>query len=443
MKKEDKKNVQIRIKEKEPAIPIETYEYAERLVDPEGHDPALCPCPVPVRLTCIKKRLVIDLKDAYAATGGGAGEAYGVFQADPVNTLQLTTTVTDTDNSEPFTFSAICPADAPDSSKQGQETPCASSQGLHNSIRQIGTRNAQGFISQYIERGATFSVTFIHNDQGKTLRCFVMEDRTSSGNGQSVRADSGPVTAGHSVTIPGVTIADPSENLYFSATGPGTEWTVIITPTTGTARWVGDTNKLMSYGMNIFEDVPKAEYGRVTAMGMLGSYHGSDLQNGGDKTCAKVSQWFSLPDSNVYESIADLPNDVNEGPLKEGFHMHWVPSQLADLEPKGIADQRDHMFRYAFALKADDITQSFRIKITMHYEYFSTTSSYGSMTFPPPGLGTSVMLDYINTKIPCCTDNHDHRAKKMLDYVARKSKDGLKYVLQHPEALMEVAALAL
>jgi len=424
-----------------------SYDYALRLVDPEGHDAALSPAPVTVRSTAVKSKKVLDLRDAYTTTSG-PGTAFGVITASPSGTLTLTTRSTDPLSAVGITWSMQSSPAGPIS--KFNPVHMESSVARHDASTQVAiTAPGSG------GPGPVQRIGFNSNTETFDLK---LEHTGNYDLGFSLWAGSltgitpYKICDGHcgpsGVVIPAEKYPSNQYNVFwFDLCGPGVQWSASFVPSSGSTL----THNLLSSeplvtvtNMDVLSDIPALEFYRVTALGVLITYQGSDISNGGRIACAKVSKWWTPDESDVLDSIAKLPNDCHEGALKNGAHMHWVPSSIDDLIPRhSDAESDDHLFRYVFAINADDVTQSTRLMLTMHIEYYSTSPSYGSMNYCPDAQGLSLMLAYVNSKIPVCTENDTHLTEKMLKHVKSGAKYGLKTVLAHPELLSSALAMLL
>lgn len=417
--------------------------YAERLVDPETQDASLSPCPVVIRGNPIKDRMVIDLADHYTAAGNGSGSAYGIISSTPDNTLQLTTITPDVPDSKPLSCNFSGTA------LNNDGTAWKNAEGIHNGMRQEAipvpnTGNVSVFQIDFNQAG-TYEFVFDHNQKGVSLG---MNVRTQVGTSSPSNVIATRVVGGvpESVAISGIVADYIWVEVYSTGTNYLYTGTMTIYPSPGppaaTIAFTNSSRRQTMYQFDLLSDVPSLEFYRVTALGMLGTYSGSNLSNGGRLACAKVTRFYEIDESSILEAISKLPNDSYNGPLKDGFHMHWIPGTIDDLQPRGSDDQtKEPLFQYVFAIKADDRSQSFRLQLTIHMEYFSTSAVYGAMRYCPSAQGLSPMLEYLN-RLPVATENSLHMIPKLLAVLASKGAQGLGWALSHPQEIERAVTLA-
>jgi hypothetical protein len=426
---------------KNSSVSAPVYEYAQRLVDPEGATSGLSPCPVSCRALAIKKKVILDMSTAYSSTSG-AGTAFGYINADPSNLIELSTRASDVLDGEKITYLVKSDPAAADSSQVANLKDAPGNQATHGPLSALGvpesgTGEAAAVSINTNTAAYTASFSVSHAGAGMTLRIEMWVAGLAS---KIWGVEVGPNTQ---VEISSLTVASfTAMHVYFKATGPGVKWSVVQNPTSGTSRLYINDGMTTKTTLGLFENVKQAEYYRITAMGVLGTYMGSDQFNGGRLAAGRVSKFWRPKTTDALDELADLPNDVHQGPLKNGFHLHWIPSTVGELSPVGISEKNSHLTRFAFALSAADVAQAFRIQITCHVEYYTTEALYGNMSFTPEPYGLGTMIAYLNQKVPVATENDFHLVKKALEHVRSAGKSGLRWILDHPEELLKAASMA-
>lgn len=408
--------------------------YANRLIDPEGSDASLSPSPVPIRSTAVKTKIVTDVKGNYVG-----GKVYGEIRPTLENTLQLTTVATSNKDLNPISLA------------------CNVNVSGVTYFNMDGGTATKEFVQVSKDDGAGFPMWSIGYNAITTLDISVtnLSDvpiswryHASAGLAAPATLASGKCGAfGHKNVSGFATSSSYDKSWIACSVDHGVSALIsvnaVVTATGGGQGLLGSLTNMTTLSTTVLNDVKELEMYRVTAIGMLGTYQGSDLANGGRLACGKVMRDWSPDVVQAIDAIAKLPNDSYEGALKNGFHMHWQPASLNDLNPRTPQDGPDDapLFKYCFALQADDPTQSFRLMVTVHVEYYSTSPAYGPMHYSPPAQGLAVMLEYVARSVPVCTANDDHLIKKILNRVKSAGKNGLRYVLEHPEMLAQLAAI--
>lgn len=421
-------------------------DYAYRLIDPDGHDPKLAPSPVPIRGTAVKTRLVQDLKSRYVG-GGTEGALYGEVLPTLDNTVSLSSNaavtpavIGTTPQSVVLTGNATPQWSGVNA---GSLTGGASMNMTFDSV--IGTSffvtSQSGVHSPY------FDLT--HGAIGHALDVRVQLSRANYVSEVSTTATS--IQAGQTtrITLPISSWASAGPTGYITVearSSNGGTFDYRLYGNSGTPDlffgYPQDQSTTQVVPLEILADVADLQTFKLTALGILGSYQGSDLANGGRVACARVPRSWSPDEDDILSAIAKLPYDSYEGALKDGFHMHWQPSSVSDLIPEdGVTDSAPPLYKYVFAIAADDKTQSFRLRVTAHVEYFSTSSAYGAMNYAPSGESLAVMLHYLAESVPLATSNDSHLREKLMRLVKGAGKSGIRYVLAHPELLGSLSAL--
>jgi hypothetical protein len=423
--------------------------YIEQLIDAEGHPATRGPSPTPWRCTPVKAYLNLKVSDRYVIDAGGKGQFYAEVFPSMTRTVVQSANIPEPVSSDPIMIKGggWLRSDL----LQDLDYGIMSRRCLQNAARQ--SNGAFGFAIEGVldPTNATFQMTLDDETQG-TAECQIGYSTPSSSTfvelitfqelipGRQVALPfTIPINAsvimlrfqalGDYADRPFADAFDFVANLAFLAGGVGCP-NIITLGTSTTFDLLNDVNDLRMYTLRAFE--------------VRGTYMGSDLSNGGRLAVAKVPTEWSVIGPNALEEIAKLPYDMYEGPLKDGFDIHWFPSSIDDLTPtRPVAQESDHLFKYVIAIEADIPTQTFRLRLTSHVDYNSDSPSYGAMEYGPSSSGLSLALEYLARSIPICTENSNHIVKKMLNLAKSKSKEGFQYVLDNPQVLAQLAALVL
>lgn len=437
------KAVSLPVREKENAVPPDVYRYIQALVDPEGQQPGPPPLPLPQRSTSVKEVIELDLKDYYIPGAGTTGTAYVEVNPSIQNTIMLTSQA-----SEPLDTTSGSLTIEGTVLKGVWHEP--SSGDLMRKCTQV-PHEIDGKQAYEIDvGGAGATLNFKFEPQASIPESLSTAYRVSyyTAGVWSVIDTTPPIpiSVGHTLACaaPVGTTAfciEVEADSGIDGKMMGTYLTgVYITCTVGTWGCPRVDELLTHVSSSLASRVNEMERWGISAMGILATYEGSDLANGGKIYAAWVPSDFALGDDPL-STIAALPVDKMDGPLKEGCHGHWVPRQLDDLEMQSPSRADAASVKFIIYAQADDISQSLRVRVTQHQRYFSNSPAYGPMNYGPCAQGLSTGLFWCVLNIPQVTENDKHWAKKAFNAIKSGGKRGLTYAINHPDEIAKYAAM--
>lgn len=182
---------------------------------------------------------------------------------------------------------------------------------------------------------------------------------------------------------------------------------------------------------------------RITAQDVLGTCQASDLNNGGKLAAARVGANWCSSSSNAYSDLAIVPHDRYDGPFKDGFHVHWLPGSVDDLEPIANLAPADSFgsSKMVFGGTCDTANASLRIKCTTILEFYSLAPQYGNMPFCKPIGYASEVLYVLATQVPAATSNKTHLLRKLGDTVKAHIPAAISWVQQNPQYLVKLGSI--
>lgn len=128
---------------------------------------------------------------------------------------------------------------------------------------------------------------------------------------------------------------------------------------------------------------------RTTALSMLTTYMGSDLQNGGQIAWARIPADLTIaaaPDGDYYAFLSRLPYYSGNYALKEGQYCYWLVDSIDEYRfiPYGTARSAILEFTgyLAMSCRRDDPTQALRLQVDQHLEAVTVSITYAATTAP-------------------------------------------------------------
>lgn len=427
------------------------FEYCKFLISPYESDSVVeAPSITPCRQTTVRQNLVVDLA-AYNDNG------QFIIEVEPslTGTLSVTSGVSDTEDQGAFTAelswdNVSSATTAPDSG-----TIVHLSTGYKASMQSL-TDNA-----------GTVRKAFAINGNGNThtMDVVVVVDSTAMPIG-AVLEIGAFAAAGNWTALATITISSSSKPMRFtgSAVLPvnclGLSFrcgqsaqpfavplsiAVALSHNSGTGTNSLDKSMLMRdvFGLPLQNAIQDLQHWRVTAQDCLVTFEGDTLQDGGAIAAARVPRSWTPMTDDPYSELLLLPYDRYDGPLKFGAHIFWLPGTLDDITP--IDDPTDDANFGAYKIVvAGTITHpgaSVRVRVCTAVAYFSTNPSYGNMDWAPPAVDFSLLMQYLARVVPVATSNDDHIIKKLALTAAKHARTGMKYLVDHPENLLKIAAV--
>lgn len=181
---------------------------------------------------------------------------------------------------------------------------------------------------------------------------------------------------------------------------------------------------------------------RFVAQDVLGTCQASEFQNGGKIAAARVGAAWGGPSTNAYSDLAIVPYDRYDGPFKDGFHVHWLPNSILDLDPATALSsfETGGSTRLVFGGTCDTPTASMRVRVTSILEFYSLDPQYGYMPFSKPFGRTSDVLYVLATQVPAATSNKSHILKKLGETVRAHLPSVLNWIISNPEKVAAFGA---
>jgi hypothetical protein len=128
---------------------------------------------------------------------------------------------------------------------------------------------------------------------------------------------------------------------------------------------------------------------RTTALSVLCTYQGADLQNGGQIAAARLGMALSplrAPSGDVFGYLAALPFYRDDYALKHGIYAWWLPDSLQEHFYRDYRQPRSDDIStescIQVAMLRDNPTQTVRLKIVQNFEFVTRSRLYSSRTGP-------------------------------------------------------------
>lgn len=125
---------------------------------------------------------------------------------------------------------------------------------------------------------------------------------------------------------------------------------------------------------------------RTTALSGLVTYMGSDLQNGGTISAARLATGISIADAprgDIFSYLAEVPVYGDDYPLKLGGYAWWAPDSCEEnfftpyMSPQ---TQTRNVTSLWFAANRDDRSQSIRLRAIQGLEVITRSVQYTSLS---------------------------------------------------------------
>jgi len=188
---------------------------------------------------------------------------------------------------------------------------------------------------------------------------------------------------------------------------------------------------------------------RVTAMSVLISYRGNDLNSGGQITGCRIEPGsFS---SLNYDSTSELTSSIlklnpayqKTGPSKDGMYGFWLPS-LSETYPRPPTNFNTDLTRFIFVLSALNNPTSFHIHVDLCVE-FKTESQFFRQIPSPIQTPLWNELQAVLRISPCFSHNPDH--ENMINRVKQIARGTIKtagnFLLNNPQYVTRLLQLLL
>lgn len=151
---------------------------------------------------------------------------------------------------------------------------------------------------------------------------------------------------------------------------------------------------------------------RCTALSVLTTYQGSDLNNGGQISAARLPMGAGISDAalgDVYDYLASLPAYAGDYALKEGAYTWWLPDSISEYDFKPYRETTLYdcsSLVTAVSRKIADDGETIRIRIAAHFETLTRSQQYHTeVTNYNPMLPEMIALA---KTLPAVTCNPEH-----------------------------------
>lgn len=153
---------------------------------------------------------------------------------------------------------------------------------------------------------------------------------------------------------------------------------------------------------------------RTTALSVLCTYMGSDLENGGQIAAARLSMAYSplrAPNGDVYSNLASIPFYNDNFPLKDGIYVWWLPDSVQEYfytpYRKARSDDLEQNSVLQVAMMRDNSNQAVRLEIVQNLEVLTRSRLYASKSGPiNPAFHTVIGAVKV---VPAVTINRRHK----------------------------------
>jgi hypothetical protein len=200
---------------------------------------------------------------------------------------------------------------------------------------------------------------------------------------------------------------DPSSHWIFAMKTPDTAGFGLRLPARSSTAFVLIDAPEMS-------DLAATDSERTTALTVLCTYMGSDLENGGQISAARLTMGFSplrAVQGDVYSNLASLPFYNDNFPLKDGIYLWWLPDSLQEYFYTPYKKSRsDHLRENSIlqvAMLRDNADQAVRLEIIQNLEVLTRSRLYSAKSGPiNPSFNTMIGPMKV---IPAVTLNSRHK----------------------------------
>lgn len=434
----------IEVRQRTPGVSKGVVEYIETLVDPYGKDPVHVPSRFPYRRTNVKETKQLNLKDFYVPLAGSGGECFIEIYPTIAGTIAISANNSEPETQTQFTgnFSGIAKAGIYSNPSTGAMT--------RRCMQPLHTYHSLPAFRVSCAAATSASIWFQTLKSEPPAASYTVQIYAYDGSHYNLLGTQGNLTLSSTTGAVNVTFPAGTEAISFDVHMPNTTNSVksamyemgftigqISAPGLGCPNTV---STLTSISMDLQDKINDLESYSVSALACLLTYEGSDLANGGKVYSAVVpTDW--QPTGDIVTSMSTIAYDRYDGPLKDGTHVHWFPGAPDEIIMTTAATAHPQSKKIVIFAQADDRTQSTRLRLTQHQQYYSQSPSYGNMTYGPSSWSLSTGLQWLVRSIPLCTSNDKHHIRKALAKVAEGGRAGLRYALKNPEIWSEFAAL--
>lgn len=452
VKHAEKKNKRIAVAAPQNAVSPAIADYVAALIDPFGSEAVNVPSPFPYRRVNVREIKEFDLKDYYMAGTPGPDATPGSCFIEIVPRINNTVTITANSFEAPS-------ADNLSGSISGHTDgdPVFGSPPVNGVL----TRRCVQQMHQYkgepafeLTTSAATTAMFQFSVISAAPASSTFKVGVSYNDGAWFTPASNETPSFWPGGVGSVTLALPAgvQAIRFyvvdgndSKTKASYELAVNITITSGGIGCSNSLSTMTTFSMDLESRISDMESYGVTALGALVSFQGSDLKNGGKIYGAWVPIDWQPDTDSILQSMSTIAYDRYDGALRDGLHSHWFPSRLSELEMTSVGKPEVASKKLVIFVSADDNTQTTRLRLTMHQQYYSQSPAYGNMRYGPSSNRLAVGLCWLAQNVPLITCNDRHLVEKAIKMIQKGGKAGLKYAMDHPEevasAIGHVASL--
>jgi hypothetical protein len=201
---------------------------------------------------------------------------------------------------------------------------------------------------------------------------------------------------------------DPSSHWTFALRTPVVDgWGVEFPARSATAFVLIDAPEM--------GDLAATDAERTTALTALVTYMGSDLENGGQISAARLAMAYSPLRSiggDVYGTLAAYPFYNDNFPLKDGIYVWWLPDSIQEYFYTPYRRARSDFLATNSVLQVaclrDNANQALRLEIIQNLEVLTRSRLYASKSGPINPAYSAVIG--VVKRVPAVTINQRHKS---------------------------------
>jgi hypothetical protein len=179
-----------------------------------------------------------------------------------------------------------------------------------------------------------------------------------------------------------------------SDTDEASDWRMTVTSAVGTNEWGLTFEGFSACSFAVVDapelnDLSQTRSERTTALSVLCTYQGADLQNGGQVAAARLGMALSplrSPNGEVYQYLSSLPFYKDDYALRDGIYAWWLPDSIQEHFYRDYRQPRSDDISTESCLQVamfrDNPNQTVRLKIIQNFEFVTRSRLYASKTGP-------------------------------------------------------------
>lgn len=187
----------------------------------------------------------------------------------------------------------------------------------------------------------------------------------------------------------------------------------------------------------------RVERYRVTALSLLATYSGNFLNNGGVIAAARTQPKYSYNDV-PYSALTKLQDHKYQGPIVDGAYCWWMPYSYEEMDYRTDVLAPADATQLRVAGEFADDNGALVITVCAVVEFYSPLQIF---SHEPGPFSSDEYLELLHAldKIPAATCNPGHRElfSAIWDKGLSVARQGVGYLIEHPEIVAKMAALFL